>query len=141
MHARKVSALVGRKSPLMDAKLQPCGKQAVLGAKCASKRGCPKERLRGRTMLRKASLACPKTVAGLSLVAFESPILAPHALSSFEVARNACPKPYELRPPTFLIRIASFQDGYLISGGFVGSPVRDSLDPLAHPRFCLPIAA
>src|SRR5713101_5620207 len=60
----------------MDAKLQPCGKQGVLGAKCASKRGCPKERLRGRTMLRKAPLASPKTVAGLFLVAFESPIFA-----------------------------------------------------------------
>jgi len=34
----------------------------------------------------------------------------------------ACPKTYELRLPTFLIGIASFQDGYLISGGFLGSP-------------------
>jgi hypothetical protein len=32
-------------------------------------------------------------------------------------------KTYELRLPTFLIRIASFRDGYLMSGGFVGSPV------------------
>jgi len=39
-------------------------------------------------MLRKAPLACPKTVAGLFLVAFESPIFAPRALSFFDVARK-----------------------------------------------------
>ena len=37
----------------------------------------------------------------------------------------ACPKTYELRLPTYLIRIPSFQDGYLMGGGFVGSSVRD----------------
>jgi len=31
----------------------------------------------------------------------------------------ACPKTYELRLPTFLIRIAAFQGVYLISGGFM----------------------
>jgi len=35
--------------------------------------------------------------------------------------RIVCPKPYELRLSSFLIRIASFQGGYLMSGGFVGS--------------------
>jgi hypothetical protein len=31
------------------------------------------------------------------------------------------PKTYDLRVPTFVTGIASFQDGYLISGGFLGS--------------------
>lgn len=71
-------------------------------------------------MLRKASLACPKTVAGLFPVAFESPIFRSGHSRFFDVVRNACPKPFEFRAPTFPTRFASFQDGYLIVGWFVG---------------------
>lgn len=40
----------------------------------------------------KRPLACPKTVAGLFLVAFESPIFAPRALSFFRRGEERLPK-------------------------------------------------
>jgi hypothetical protein len=52
-----------------------------------------------------------------------------------------CPKTYELRRLTFLIRIASFQDGYLMSGGFVGSPVPGPVESVCSLDFCLPLGA
>ena len=43
-------------------------------------------------------------------------------------ALSSLPKTYELRWPTFLTRIASFRKGYLMSGGFVGSPRPGSVE-------------
>ncbi len=51
----------------------------------------------------------------------------------------ACPKTYELCLPTFLVRIASFQDGYLTSDGFVGSRVPGPVESVhARKNFALP---
>jgi hypothetical protein len=53
----------------------------------------------------------------------------------------ACPKTYELRLPTFLVRNSSFQDGYLASGGFVGSRIPGPVESVRAQEFCLPLAA
>jgi hypothetical protein len=46
----------------------------------------------------------------------------PFANSGSGVLRpQICPKTYESCTSTFFITITSFQDGYLMSGGFVGS--------------------
>lgn len=63
----------------------------------------------------------PKAVAGLFLIACESPNSCESEVSFFDLGGNACPKSYELQPPTFFITITSFHDAYLMSGGFVGS--------------------
>jgi len=72
MRGRRASALVDRESLLTDARLLLSEKRAVLGVKSADIRAFPKERPRGPTALRKALLACPKTVAAMFLRAFES---------------------------------------------------------------------
>jgi hypothetical protein len=58
----------------MGAEFRPSGKRATRGAKSASKQGFPRGRLRELAMLRNRLLGCPKTLAGLSLRAFESSI-------------------------------------------------------------------
>jgi DNA invertase Pin-like site-specific DNA recombinase len=72
-NARAKGKRIGRPRIATDGRqVAALRKAGNLGVKSANKRDYPRERLRGRTTLRKVLLACPKTVAGLSLRAFES---------------------------------------------------------------------
>ena len=56
----------------MATRLQPYGRQVFLGVRSADGRIFPKGQRRGPTALRKAFLACPKTIPAPFLRAFES---------------------------------------------------------------------
>ena len=63
--------MADRKSLPMATRLPRYGEPAVLGVKSADKLAFLKGRLRGRTGLRKAFLACPKALAAIFLRAFQ----------------------------------------------------------------------
>lgn len=83
-HARARGKCIGRPRIATDGRqVAAPGKAGRSWSEICKQTGLLKERLRGRAMIRKAFLACPKTFAGLSLPPFESSIFGSVNLGAF----------------------------------------------------------